>query len=462
MPVETKHPALTVDRLSEYKLMRDAFDGESAIKASGTVYLPMPSGFKSQKDGGAAIYNAYRERAQFPEILAPTISAMVGIVHAKEIDIEIPTGMEYLWDRATTDGLSLEAFHRRITFNLLHLGRYGVLADAPQGGGEPYLAGYAGDVIINWETDGSFFVIDDSGMVRDGYDWARQDRYIVLRMNGAYEMIEVTGKDKTEISRTMTPTRQGGFALSRIPFVVGNARDITPNVSPPPLIGVSRAAKAIYQLSADYRWQLFMSGQETLVAINGDAPAQIGAGVAHSMIGSDGVTPDLKYVSPSCSGIEAHKVAMDDNRAAAVMSGAKMIEQEQGSSNESGYARKLRLAGETATLSTVSKVSCEMLERSLRNIAMMQGLPDSAQSAITVRPPETLMDTTLTPQEVKSLVESWQAGGFAYRTLYENLQRGGIANPEREVEDELVEMDDDPEAIRQAQLDAVQNQIPAA
>lgn len=453
MGVETKHPALSAERMAEFALMHHALDGESAVKMKGELYLPKPSGFKSQQDGGSGMYSAYRERAQFPEILAPTVSAMVGIIHAKEISIELPTGLKYLWDKATPDGLTLEAFHRRITFNLLHMGRYGVLADAPQGGGDPYLCGYAGDVIVNWESDGTFFVIDDTGMVRKGYDWEKVPRFIVLDLEtGNYEMREAKGETLAET--TITPSMLGGGAVPRIPFVVGNARDITPDVMTPPLIGVSRAAKAIYQLSADYRWQLFMSGQETLVAINGDAPSQIGAGVAHSMKGSEGVVPDLKYVSPSCSGIDAHKEAMADNRDAAVMAGAKMLEQEQGSSDESGYARKLRLAGETAALSTVAKVSCELLERSLRNVAMLQGLPDSAQTAITVRPPDTLMDTTMTPQEVKSLVDSWQTGGFSYRTLYENLQRGGIANPEREVEDEMLEMDDDPEALRQAQLDA--------
>ncbi|QKV17846.1 DUF4055 domain-containing protein [Oricola thermophila] len=428
--------------------MRDASAGESAIKAAGKRYLPIPNGFATQPDGGRSMYGAYIERAQFPEIVAPSIAAMVGIVHGKQIEIETPDSMGYLWEKATSDGLTLEAFHRRITANLLRLGRYGVLADAPADGGDPYLAGYAGDLVINWESDGSFFVIDDSGMVRNGFDWIDEERYIVLRLEEGRYVQEIYDSGGP-IDEPVIPTALGGQALPRIPFVVANARDISTDMVPPPLIGVARAAKAIYQLSADYRWQLFLSGQETLVAINGAAPTIIGAGAIHEMVGSgeQGTQPDLKYVSPSCKGIEAHKIAMEDNREAAIMAGAKLLAQETSNTNESGYARKLRFASETATLSTVAKVSCEVLERSLRNIAMMLGLSDAEQEKITVRPPETLMDTTLTPQEVKVLVESWQAGGFSYRTLYENLLRGGIANPEREVEDELLQLGDDPDAI---------------
>lgn len=452
MSVETKHPSFDFIKANEFKLLRDSNEGESNIKAKSELYLPKPSGFKAMPDQGKAMYDAYKVRAQFPDILSPTIAAMVGIIHGKEIEIEKPDSLNYIDESATGSGLSLEAFHRRITTELLKIGRYGVLAEAPESGGEPYLCGYAGDAIINWEDDSSFFVIDDSGMVRNGYEWDKEDRYITLEMiEGAYQMkLNIDGQEEIKDIRST-----GGNLVDRIPFVVGNAKDVSPCLITPPLIGVSRAALAIYQLSADYRWQLFLSGQETLVAINGDPPNAVGAGVVHSMKGSEGVTPDLKYVSPTCSGIDAHERAMDKNKEAAVMAGAKLIEQEASNGSESGYARKLRFASETATLSTVAKVSCEILQKSLRNLAMLKGLPEAQQNEITVTPPKDLMDTTMSPQDVKALVESWQNGGFSYRTLYENLLRGGVANPERELEDELLELDEAPDAIREAQIESV-------
>ncbi len=450
--VETKHPTYTRLYVDMFRLVRDAYEGEAQVKDAGTHYLPMPSGFNAQSDNGTDLYNAYRTRAQFPEIMQPTISAMVGLIHGKEIKIELPSGLEYLIEKASADGITLEAFHRRVTSALLKTGRHAVLVDAEsEEGGDPYLAGYAGDRVINWETDGTFVVIDDSGYIREGYSWKDEKRFITLQMaDNAYTMTINTDGDEEVIE----PKTLGNGSPERIPFAIGNARDVSFDLLPPPLIGVARAAKAIYQLSADYRWQLFMSGQETLVAINGEAPSAVGAGVAHSMMGSQDVTPDLKYVSPTCAGIDAHKEAMLDNRDAAVMAGAKLIEQET-PTNESGYARKLRTAAETATLITVAKVSSEIMEKSLRNVAMMQGLSDSEQENITVEAPKDLIDAVLTPQDAKTLVESWQAGGFSYQTLYENLQRGGIADPDRELADELELMDDDPETIQQARLQAV-------
>ncbi|WP_164780895.1 hypothetical protein [Sinorhizobium meliloti] len=125
----------------------------------------MPSGFKSMDDGGQAAYeNAYKFRAIVPELLAPSVAAMIGIIHAKETQITVPDGLSSIWENADGEGMSLETFHRRITRYLLWLGRYGVLTTAPAEGGEPFLAGYAGDRIINWDRD--FFVMDEGGFRR--------------------------------------------------------------------------------------------------------------------------------------------------------------------------------------------------------------------------------------------------------------------------------------------------------
>jgi len=439
MSVTSLHPEVTTERIEEWRLMRDAFNGESAIKKRGEPYLPKPSGFNGTADPSAA-YDAYKKRAQFPEILAPSVAAMIGIVHGQEIQIEIPDAMGFLWEAATNDEqpLPLEAFHRRITRHLLVQGRYGVLADAPEDGGDPYLTGFAAQTIINW--DRNFFVLDETDYVRDGFAWRELPMFRVLRMEGGRYVQEIhEGTDLGEVSE-VGGARLGGGALDFVPFVVANARDIVPDVETPPLIGVARAALAIYQLNADYRHQLYMSGQETLVAINGEAPEYVGAGVVHQMHGSGdaGTQPDLKYVAPSCAGIEAHKEAMQDNRAAAVMAGARMFEQSE-RAQESGEARRLRYAGETANLMSVALASCGLLERSLKNVALMLGLnPDE----VVVTPPADLMDKTIEPEKAEALVRVWQAGAIGYDTLYENLQRGGIASAERDAEAELRSIDD--------------------
>lgn len=436
MSIKTFHPSLTAERRAEWELMRDAMDGESAMKLRGEVYLPKPGGFKNNPATEQQLYDAYRLRAQFPEILAPSVSAMIGIIHDKEIGIEMPDAMQFLWEDADGLGLPLEAFHRRITRELLVIGSYGVLADAPEDGGNPFLAGYSRDAIINWDRD--FWVTDETTMRRDGYVWKRLERYRVFQL-GPFGYEQILFEAPKLVAQEIVVNSMGGGRLPRIPFAVGNARDLSPRIEAPPLIGVARAALGIYQLSADYRWQLYMSGQETLVAINGAAPDRIGAGVVHQMMGAEGLMPDLKYVSPTCAGIEAHKAAIEDLRVQAVQAGARLMERAQG--QESGEARKMRFASELATLTSIAQSSCALLERALRNVAMLMGLGEAAEASIVVTPPRDLLDSTITPAEAEALMRVWQGGGMSWDTYYANLQKGGIASSERDADEEYALID---------------------
>ncbi|MQX25027.1 DUF4055 domain-containing protein [Sinorhizobium meliloti] len=433
--VDTKHPLWTA-RAPEWTLMRDTAGGENEVKAAGITYLPQPSGFKAQADGGRALYDAYQTRAQFPEIVLPTIHGMVGVIHRTEAQIEMPEAMKPLWEKATKDGLPLEALHRRITAELLTTGRYALLADAATEGSDlPWLAGYSAESLINWSDDRTMFVLDESGLRRDGFRWEQQQRFRVLEMKeGSYTVQTYTGTERTPGDEVI-PAGRGNTKLTEIPFVVIGARDLSLAPELPPLLGVARSAIALYQLSADYRWQLFMTGQETLVVINGDPPSAVGAGAVIAIKQGDNAgTPDVKYVGPAGTGIDAHRIAILDERQNAAQSGARLFNSAETKTAESGDALRIRFAAETATLTSIALASAQGLEKALRHIAVMIG---QSPDAVTVKPNLSFIDSTLTPEQAASLVSLWQNGAIAYETLYENLQRGEIASAERDFEAEL-------------------------
>jgi hypothetical protein len=272
-------------------------------------------------------------------------------------------------------------------------------------------------------------------MRRDGFVWAQIEKYRQLGLNGpVYEQILHHGE--TLSGEEIVVRGRGGQALPRIPFAIGNARDLSPRLESPPLIGVARAALAMYQLSADYRHQLFMSGQETLVALNGPAPTAVGAGVVHQMQGDGVNAPDLKYVSPTCAGIDAHALAVAAEQEAAVNAGARLFEQSR--AQESGEARRLRFASETATLTSIAQASGALLERSLRNVAMIMGVPEDG---ITVEAPTDLMDRTMTPDDLAKLFGVYQQGGMSWDTYHAAGTRGGIMSPERDAKEEFALID---------------------
>lgn len=415
--------------------MRDAMDGEEAIKARGELYLTEPGGYAAlQPDVRRKAYEAYKAKASFPNWLAPSVGAMIGIIHGQEINIEMPNSLNFLWENADGEGLPLEAFHRRITRELLVIGGYGVLADVPRkGSDQPYLVGVRRDNLINWDTD--FFVLDESRMIRRGFVWEQLEQYRVLGMDGglyAPVLYDALGNMEPVEVRT-----RGGRALPRIPFCVASAMDLSPRVEAPPLVGVAKAAVGYYWKSADQELSLYMGANPTLVAINGEAPKVVGAGVYHEMYGTEGQTPDLKYVEASNSGLQERREEMEAEQQKAVMAGARLFEQTaQGS--ESGEAKRLRFASETATLVSIAQNSCLLLERSLRNVAMLIGAPEEN---INVTPPADLMDRTMTPQEFAALFGVYSQGGMSWETYFENGQRGGVFSPDITAEDEFKRID---------------------
>lgn len=494
MPVDTKHPDYE-DRVEEWQQMRDCVRGETAVKARtqrllrqpyavaktqdvtgtdpyavapdevprqavvvvGTTarfqyvseYLPIPDGFRYQDDDGYYMYRMYINRAQFPEILAPTITGMVGLIHRKESVIKLPKSLEPMYERATCDGLSLEALHKRVTRELLITGRYSLLPDfdndsddADERSDVPYLAGYVAESLINWSPEGDLFVLDESSKVRDSADeftWVDQARHRVLRLRGSAYTQQVYKGERPDAA--ITPTARGGKALDFIPLVTFTSVDLSITPETPPLIGVARASLAMFRLDADYRHQLYNTGQETMVISGADGkPDAIGAGVVLNLP----LNATATYVGPKGVGITAHRLAINDERENAVVAGAKMFDSTK-EGVEAAEALKIRFAAQGATLVSVAIAAAQGLERALKNCAIMVGdNPDD----VVVTPNLDFVDAALTPKQAVELVKMWQADAISFETLQENLQRGGIASIERTIDDEreLIETGNPPTA----------------
>ncbi|MDT8321518.1 MAG: DUF4055 domain-containing protein [Xanthomonadales bacterium] len=435
MSVNQTHPKYDKYK-DDWRLVRDAYEGERKIKERGTMYLPKPSGFNAMPDKGVDAYNAYRTRAVFPDIFSPAVRGIVGMIHGQEWDIELPPALEPLRENAASDGQDLDTLSRRVTSELLISGRVGLLADVPEDGGEPYIAIYPELSIINWDDDMSLFVLDESGYVRDGFRWTWTERWRVLELiDGRY--IQRVFDGPSSPGPEIQPSARGGVGLDEIPFLIASAKDLTPEIDNPPLTGVARAALGYYRLDADYRHQLYNSGQETLVIINGQAPDFIGSGVAIELEAAAETTVDAKYIGPSGRTIDAHKEARDDELARAADAGAQLFKQD-GGAGESGEARRLRMSSEAANIKSIARSSAAALEKSLKFAAMIAGAnPDD----VVVRPPSKILEPVMGGQEVVQFVDAWAKGGMSFTTLIENLQRGQIVPMDRTPEDETRLMD---------------------
>lgn len=401
----------------------------------------MPAGFRGQDDNGAAMYAAYVTRAQFPEIVDPTLAGMLGVVHERESQVDLPSSLEYLWEDANGEGLPLEALHQKITEEILTCGRVALLSDPPsmaEGGGDPRIKLYTSEALINWSPKRDFYVLSEGALVREGFAWEERDSWRVLRLSSIGEYSQQEYDERGDVVRDeILPERRGGGSLDRIPLVIVGSRDLEVEPDNPPLLGVARSALACYRLDADYRHQLFMTGQETLV-FSGlaarDVPKTIGAGVAIALESPDA---HAEYVGPSGAGIEAHERAIAAERANAAALGARVFDtSDQKAGVESGDALRIRRRATTATLLSVALCSARGLEAALRDCGRLAGLSEAEVEDIVVTPNLEFADAEMTPAEALQIVQVWQSGAIAYETLYENLQRGGIASTERTAEEE--------------------------
>lgn len=451
------HPDL-YEVVEDYRDMRNCAAGATQVKRAGEMYLPMPSGFRGQNDGGVAMYDAYRMRAQFPDIFAPTIQGMLGILHKNEASIE---GMEegsplfFMHETATSDGLPLESLHKRISEMILTYGRAVALADVPLEGGDPYVAVYQPDALINWSENRDFFVLEEIFRIRNGYSWTTEKKYRVLLLEDGQYVVHMVSeasrsapaapagrtdttkqaedeeKARLAEAEVLEPTIVGGTPLDVIPLVVAGSRDLSLSPDQIPLSGVANASLALYRLDADYRHQLFMSGQETLVFVGidkADIPSYIGAGVALAL--PEGCT--ASYVSPTGRGIEAHAQAIRDERDVASTAGSRVFDVSQRGA-ESGDALRIRSRAASATLVSIALCSAAALEQLLRHcMRIVGGDPET----IVVVPNLDFVDSKLTPQQAKELMELWMAGAISYQTFYDNLQSGEIASQERTAAEE--------------------------
>ncbi|MCP8895338.1 DUF4055 domain-containing protein [Shinella daejeonensis] len=461
------HHPLYDEFLPSWTLMRDSFDGEDQIKSRAEAYLPTKTGIEALalKDPARAAkaYDAYKLRAEFPDLVALTVRGAVGTMLDKAAVIELPGELEPLREKATRDGLTLEALHRRIATEVMLTGRYGVLPGIGLDG-SPYLAGYVAESIINWDQDDNnvadFVVLDESGYVRDREtnEWDSVERYRECFVeNGRYGARVWTKDEKGwEAGEVVEAADRKRRPLTFLPFVFISTADLTPSPDDVPLYGLAKLAVRIYRMDADLTTSLHMTAEPTPMVSGYDDPAQaIKDGKVPQGIGASTlwVLPqggDGKFLEFNGPGIQKQEDVIQKNYDRAVMFGAQMLADE-GRAQESGEAKRVRLDSQHATLKGIAMTSAAGLEKALKNVATWIG---ADPEKVKVTPNLDFFDHTLSGQEIDAVVRGWQAGSYSWKTAFERLQKGGIIPEDRTPEEELELIDKD-EVEREDDLTSV-------
>lgn len=399
MSVRNIHP-LYAEMLHYWTKCRDAYKGQDHIKKQRTRYLPATSGMILDGQGtvgtpGENAYLAYLERAYCPETYEEAVANAVGVMHRKSAEIQLPAGLKSLMDKATLEGESLHLFLRRINAEQLISGRLGILGDIRKdddGKPFPIILLYKEKAIRNWDdrykntesSDARFVILDESSHEATAdLSWEIKEKFRVVALtneqDGIIDQGEQTGIYKTKVLGTNdgiltgqweTPSLQG-VELKQIPFSFINAADISSNPGLPPLKGLANIIFAIYRAEADYRQNLFMQGQDTLVRIGAtdtEDAVRTGAGARIDVP----MKGDAKYIGVTSNGLSEQRTSRDKDYERAEQKAGQLLNQQVGA-EESAEALRVRIAARSASLPDIAKAGAKGLEKVLKALAVWFG-----------------------------------------------------------------------------------------
>lgn len=461
------HPLYTAMQ-DIWQLGRDSYEGEVAIKEKRTTYLPATAGMyadgfgKGNESEGDKAYSAYLTRAYYPDLYAEAVEAAVGVMHRKPARIELTPRLQPLLEKATDDGEDLQLLLRKINALQLTTGRLGLLGTIEEKDGKPVpkIIVHPEYNLFNWDDTASedatqdlrLLQIDESNyeMTAD-YAWEWKNKIRVLALitpegtivnfdsdgmleKGVYGYATLDDNNLELKGATFEPMSYKGATLEKVPFTFINSKDLSCVPDKPPLDGLARLCLAIYRGEADYRQNLFMQGQDTLVRIGAtydeDEVVRTGAGARIDVPASG----DAKYIGVSGDGLSEQREALKNDYEKAEKKTAKLMA--SATSKESGEALKIRVAAQTATLPQIAETGAAGLEKVLRDLAEWLGdNPDD----IVVKPNLEFADASGNGQTLTQIVQSKVQGApISDKSIHAWMAEQGFTN--MTYEEELAEI----------------------
>lgn len=462
MSIQSEHPDY-VKRHPDWVIMRDAAEGERRIKCKTFTYLPATSGMvidgaKAGTEPGKSAYQAYLERAVYPNAVDDAVKILVGALHRKPSKIKVPAALEPMLQLATREKDTMEGLLRKINEQQLLTGRVGLLVDVTPKRDVPHLVPYVAESIINWDDQNPDpFDLDQLQMVvlreciterTDMFGWELVTRYRACVLEREFVNGEPQGEPKY-----MTWTEQNGEPaqdvepftplfkgreMTEIPFVFIGSNDLTPLPDEIPLLGLARYALVVYRGEADLRATLFMLGQDTLVTIGEDSggdDADAGPGKQTRIgVGAKIEIPmggDAKFIGVHSDGLPEQRRVLSDDHTKLREMGSRLLEPRSGQA-ESGEALKVRVAAQTSTLLQLAVTAAEGLTKALRLAAEWVGAnPDEVE----VIPNLDFAETKARSADLRDLMDARERGApLSYESIHMWAKQNGFTDMEFEAE----------------------------
>jgi hypothetical protein len=413
MPIRDRFNPQYTEYAAKWEKNRDCFDGQDKIKSKRTVYLPMTSGqLEDSKEcgGKSPEYDAYLARAVFPPACEDSLRTTVGLLHREPSkELMVPERMARVLERATPLGESMDQLLRNINVEQLITGRIGLMGDFEvdeEGVEHPVIITYKTEDVMDWEqiditAELKFTYLREEefrvGFEADGdgephqfqrkkievrrtlfvVETEEQRQLIPNAEIGDYVNGVITEEEGDDLNFNYVLPQVKGQSLKTVPFVFVNTADLNPRPEKPPLDALCDLSLTIYRGEADYRQNLFMQGQDTLVIsddnyVGNEERVRVGAG-ASLKLGSQG---KAGYVGVNSNGLTEQRIALENDHGKANQKAGQLLDATS-RAKESGDALRVRVSAQTANLPEIATTAAAGVENLLKLMAPWFGVnPD--------------------------------------------------------------------------------------
>ncbi|MGZ9074144.1 MAG: DUF4055 domain-containing protein [Burkholderiaceae bacterium] len=450
---EWTHPVVKY-YFDEWRLIRDAVEGEREVKDQRTLYLPKLSGMETDE------YDDYLDRATYYNFTGRTLSALVGTLFRRRFRIDnLPDALEDRLETISKYGESLHVFAENAAEEFLAVGRFGTLVDLPaveSPAPKPYFVPYVTENILDWDTE----VIDTSSGVEiltrvvlrewvlgnDTSTGAKKyyARYRVLALEGEFRadstqapsgpvvytqtVYEVPNADAALNGpwKERTVPRIRGQALTNIPFAL--------LASPrPPLLDIARLNISHFRTYAHLEHGRYYTGLPVYVAETptpDDSDYYVGAATVWTMAPGS----SAKILEFNGSGLTTLERALRDKEAQASSLGGRMVGVTPQSTAETDNQTALRDRNENALLHRTARQMDVFFTQLLRWAANFANALDWED--VTVLFNKSFMYDSIGSREFRAIQSMYKDGILPIEVVYEYMVKAGV------IDEEVVDLED--------------------
>jgi hypothetical protein len=442
MSVKTLHPDYQI-HAPKWRLVRDAVEGEQAIKRVPERYLPQFVPRDEER------YKRYLDRAYFMGVTGRTRSALSGMVFRRDPMVTMPEEMRFMLSNADGSGTQLIQSAKNALGSILDTGRHIFLVDYPTVddsidyeteqniGARPLIVSYEAEALINWRYELyhgrrvlSLAVLVE--LVHDEKNEFQHDvvkNYRVLRLRDGVYTHQVYDDGGQPMTDEVVPRMAGGEAFDHIPLHIIGSENNNPDIDHAPLYDLAVVNIAHYRNTADLEEAGFITGQPTLHLDTGDTPPEqfaeqnpngVQLGSRQGIVTQGG---KVELVQPEERGL---LFRLKENKEQEMIGiGARIVQ--RGGANETAEAARINASAEASALDQVVNNLSEGITEALRDAALFAGIdPRDIYYRLNTR----FWEEELDSQEMMALIQLGDVGVISRRAQRESIRKGRVHIPE--------------------------------